>query len=186
MIRQHGSSFLIGLFSGLFAAGLVLLFISRPRRYPIRLLPPPTPAPLRVHVTGAVQRPAVYLLSVESILEDALEAAGGSLPDADLNRINLASPIEDGQQIFIPYQTIEDSSNALPLSAMNASDERIDINQATDAELEQLPGIGPSLAQKIVEYRLAHGLFLEVDDLLNVSGIGPAKLDQIRDLIRCQ
>ena len=185
MIRQHWYSFLTGLFSGLLAAGLVLLFLARPQRHPIRLLPPPTPAPVRVHVAGAVQNPDVYLLPIESILETALEAAGGSLPDADLHRINLAAPIEDGQQIYIPYQAGEDTSNPASAPAPIDFDDLVDINLATEAELEKLPGIGPSLAQKIVEFRLEHGLYLEVDDLLNVSGIGPAKLDQIRDLIRC-
>ena len=185
MIRQHWYSFLIGLFSGLFAAGLVLLFLTRPQRYPIRLLPPPTPAPLQVHVAGAVHNPDVYLLPINSILETALEAAGGHLPDADLNRINLAAPIENGQQIYIPYLALEDTSQSLSTSNPTSFENPIDVNLATEAELEKLPGIGPSLAQKIIEYRLEHGLYLEVDDLLNVSGIGPAKLDQIRDLIRC-
>ncbi|TFH37116.1 MAG: ComEA family DNA-binding protein [Anaerolineales bacterium] len=186
MKRQHWSSFLIGLLSGLLAAGFVLLFLARPRRYPIQLLPAPTPAPIRVHVAGAVLNPDVYFLPVGSILESALETAGGSLQDADLNRVNLAAPLEDGQQIFIPFRVAEASSNPSTAPAAFAADELIDINQATAAELEQLPGIGPSLAQSIVEYRLAHGLFLGIDDLLNVSGIGPAKLEQIRDRIRTQ
>lgn len=186
MIRQHLYAFLTGLFSGLLAAGLVILFLSRPQQHPIRLLPPPTPAPLKVHVTGAVHQPEVYLLPINSILKTALEAAGGQLPEADLDRINLAAPIVDGQQIFIPYQAIDDPSQTASAPDPASPEEPIDLNLATQVELEKLPGIGPSLAQKIVEYRLEHGLYLEVDELLNVSGIGPAKLDQIRALIRCQ
>jgi competence protein ComEA len=185
MIRQHISTFLIGLLSGLLAAGIVLLFLARPRRYPIRLLPPPTPSPIRVHVTGAVHHPDVYLLPVDSIFEAAIEAAGGGLPEADLGRVNLAAPIEDGQHIFIPFQVTEPDSDISPAAAVPVNTALIDINQATAAELERLPGIGPTLAQNIVDYRREHGLFLEAEDLLEVSGIGPAKLEQIRDLICC-
>jgi hypothetical protein len=115
MIRQHISTFLIGLLSGLHTAGIVLLFLSRPRRYPIRLLPPPTPNPIRVHVTGAVKDPDVYLLPVESIFARAIEAAGGGLPEADLSRVNLAAPVEDGQHIFIPFQVTDPPLDALPI-----------------------------------------------------------------------
>lgn len=186
MVRQQWSVFLVGLLSGLLSAGLVLLFISRPRRYPIQLHPPPTPAPIQVYITGSVAQPGVYLLPVESILERALEAAGGSNPDADLDRVNLAMTLVDGQQVYIPKKENEVPNPTTPVSQSQAAISVININQAGAAELERLPGIGPSLAEKIVEYRLTHGLFLEVEDLLKVSGIGPAKLDQIRDLIRCQ
>ncbi len=186
MIRQHWSVFLIGLLSGILSAGLILLFISRPRRYPIQLHPPPTPAPIRVHITGSVLQPGVYLVPVDSILENALEAAGGAHPDADLNRVNLAMTLVDGQQVYIPDKQNNGPEQPLEESQSHSMDNIININLAGPAELEQLPGIGPSLAEKIVEYRLTHGFFLEVEDLLKVSGIGPAKLDQIRDLIRCQ
>lgn len=186
MKRQHFATFLIGLLSGLLAAGLVLLFISRPMRYPIRLQPPPTSSPLRVHITGAVLNPGVYHLPCDSIWESALTAAGGVLAEADLDRINLAAPVEEGQHIFIPYLPTDNSSNALVSPTILNSTAIIDINHATVAELEQLPGIGPSLAKSIIEYREEHGLFLEPEDLLNVSGIGPSKLAQIRELITCQ
>ena len=185
MIRQHISTFLIGLLSGLLAAGIVLLFLSRPRRYPIRLLPPSTPGPIRAHVAGAIKNPDVYLLPVDSIFATAIEAAGGGLPEADLIRVNLAAPVEDGQYIYIPFQATDPPLDAPPASTAPMTTARIDVNQATAAELESLPGIGPTLAQNIVDHRLAHGFFLEVEDLLEVSGIGPAKLEQIRDLIRC-
>jgi competence protein ComEA len=186
MKRQYFATFLVGLLSGLLAAGLVLLFISRPKRYPIRLLPPPTSSPLRVHITGAVLNPGVYSLPADSIWESALHAAGGVLAEANLDRINLAAPLEEGQHIFIPYLSTVNTSDT-PVSPTNLNSAAIlDINHATAAELEQLPGIGSSLAKSIIIYREEHGLFLEPEDLLNVSGIGPSKLAQIRELITCQ
>lgn len=186
MIRQHVSTFLAGLLSGLLAAGVVLLFIARPKRFPIQLLPPPTPAPLRIHISGAVQNPGVYRIPPGSIYENALQAAGGRMPEADLARINLAAPLEDGQHLYIPFH-LENSSTPFPDSTgLLNNPELLDVNLATAAELEQLPGIGPSLAKGIIAFREEHGLFLAPDDLLNVSGIGPSKLEQIRDLITCQ
>lgn len=186
MIRQHWASFLIGLLSGLLAAGLVLLFISRPRRYPIRLSPPPTPSPLRVHVAGAVLHPGVYQLPVDGIWETALIAAGGELPEADLARINLAAPLNDGLHLFVPYRI--QSEAPVPASGQPDLDldTLVDVNRATLLDLEQLPGIGPTLAKSIIEYREEHGFFLSPEDLLQVSGIGPAKLEGIKDLIICQ
>jgi competence protein ComEA len=186
MIRQHWRSFLLGLLSGLMAAGFVLLFISRPRRYPIQLLPPPTASPLRIHVAGAVRHPGVYAVPINGIWESAIIAAGGELPEADLERINLAAPLEDGQHLFVPYRMSTDpgSPTGAPPDLNVAS--LVDVNHATLFDLEQLPGIGPSLAKNIVDFRETHGFFLIPEDLLQVSGIGPSKLAQIRDLIICR
>jgi competence protein ComEA len=139
-----------------------------------------------VHVTGAVLNPGVYQLPADAIWESALSAAGGVLAEADLDRINLAAPIEEGQHIFIPYSPTDiSSSTPAPPTILNST-EMLDINHATIAELESLPGIGPTLAKNIIEYREEYGLFLEPEDLLSVSGIGPSKLGQIRELITCQ
>jgi competence protein ComEA len=186
MKRQHLVIFLYGLLSGLFSAGIILLFLNRPKRYPIELLPPPSPAPLRIHITGAVTSPGVYSLPHGSICADAVAIAGGSLPDADMDRINLAAPLSDGQHTYIPFQSTEAIDHSTQDINPPSPAQRLNINTASSSDLENLPGIGPSLAQKIVEYRLNHGLFLTIDDLIHVSGIGPAKLDQIRDLISCQ
>ena len=183
MIRRHLPSFFFGLLSGLTAAGFILLFISRPKRYPIQLLPPPTPSPLRIHVAGAVRQPGVYLLPRESIWQDALHAAGGGTADADLTRVNLAATLVDGQHIFFPYESPEGSEDPVIQPRIQNDATLIDINHATLLELEQLPGIGPSLALKIVEYREENGFFLSLEELLNVSGIGPAKLALIKDQI---
>ncbi len=180
MLRRL-AHFLAGLLAGLLAAGLLLLLISRPRGQPVELLPPPTPSPLRVHVAGAVARPGVYALQPGAIVQQALEAAGGAAPDAALEALNQAAPLEDGQQIVVPSRLAASASPAPPLST--AENGRLNINTATPPELDRLPGIGPSLAQEIAAYREAHGPFQKIEDLLLVPGIGPAKLALIKDLV---
>jgi competence protein ComEA len=130
----------------------------------------------------------VYSIPRGAIIQDALQAAGGPTRDTALEAVNLAQPIQDGQRIFFPSQAdivapnptafpaVEDASGP-PANAL------LHLNQATAPELELLPGIGPSLAQKIIDYRDEHGPFGRVEDLLDVSGIGPAKLEAVRDLV---
>jgi competence protein ComEA len=181
---QQAKWFLGGLLSGLFAAGVILLVSSRPRGDPVTLLPPPTPLPLRVHVAGAVAAPGIYSLPHSAILDDALKAAGGPSPSANLDAVNLAGQLEDGQQVYVP--SIPEPTEAASMDgtpAVGAASGLINLNAATAEELEHLPGIGPNLAQTIVTYRMAHGPFASVDDLLDVPGIGPAKLDQVRGLV---
>jgi competence protein ComEA len=109
-----------------------------------------------------------------------VRAAGGPASDADLNRVNLAAELTDGERILVPAAVVAGSSSSAP----EASDGTLDLNTATAADLEKLPGIGPGLARAIVEYREAHGPFQAVEDLLLVPGIGPSRLAQIRDLVR--
>ena len=181
---QRFINFLAGLMTGLLSTGLLLLLLSEPRGLPIELHPPPTPRPIRIHVAGAVAQPGVYELPNGSHAQQAIEAAGGPLEGAVLDLVNLASPLIDGQQVYVPIE--DDISPVIPTSipALNqATAELININTATDAELESLPGIGPSLAQKIIEWREIHGPFLNPEDIIQVSGIGQSKLEQIIDLI---
>ena len=181
---QRLSTFLAGLLTGLLSTGLLLLLLSEPRGLPIELHPPPTPGPIRVHVAGAVAQPGVYELPNESHAQQAIEAAGGPLEGAVLDLVNLASPLEDGQQVYVPIE--DDSSPVIPTSVpafTQVTGELININTATDVELESLPGIGPSLAQKIIEWREINGPFLNPEDLIQVSGIGQSKLELIKDLI---
>lgn len=145
----------------------------------------PTPHPLRVYVSGAVQVPDVYALPPDSIVKDALLAAGGPAADADLDRVNLASPLADGQQIYIPHQG-EENLPVQPPSATSAQGQKVNINTADLAAFESLPGIGPALAQRIVDYRQAHGPFADIQEIMAVSGIGPATFEQIQDLIRTE
>ncbi|MBN1137455.1 MAG: ComEA family DNA-binding protein [Anaerolineae bacterium] len=143
--------------------------------------PTPTPGPLRVYVSGAVQRPDVYTLPPGSIVKDALLAAGGAAAEADLDSINLAHPVADGEQVHIP-RAGEQSPVRLP-SAQSLTPAKVNVNTADLAELETLPGIGPELAQRILDYRQAHGPFARIEDLLNVTGIGSGILEKIRDEI---
>jgi len=115
-----------------------------------------TPAPLRVYVSGAVQRPDVYELPPGSIVKDALLVAGGASQEADLDRINLAATLADGQQIYVPHQGEQDLP-VQPPAAESTGGTRININTASAEALETLPGIGPTLAQRIVAYRQANG-----------------------------
>jgi len=149
--------------------------------------PPPTPttAPIRVHVTGAVRAPAVYRLSLGSIVQEAIEAAGGPATDADLEHINLALELRDQQQVYVPRHG---EANPPPLVSGGATGgggaaAMVNINTAMAAELETLPRIGPTTAQRIIEYREANGLFRTIEDIQNVPGIGPATFDGFKDLI---
>jgi len=134
-----------------------------------------------VYVSGAVQYPDVYTLPPGSIVKDALLAAGGAVAEADLASINLARPVADGEQVHVP-RTGEQNPVRLP-SVEPLPVGKVNINTADRAALEALPGIGPELAQRILDYRQAHGPFAQISDLLNVTGIGPGILDKIRDEI---
>lgn len=134
------------------------------------------PETLVVHVSGAVNQPGLVALPVSSRVADAIAAAGGAKPGANLAGLNLASSVRDGDQIVVPL------AGAEPMSGQ-ATDPGIDINRATATELEDLPGVGPVLAARIVAYRDLHGPFAVIEDLLDVGGIGEAKLAAMRDSI---
>ena len=144
--------------------------------------PTPTAKPLRVYVSGAVRQPDVYTLASDSIVKDAIEAAGGSTDGADLDRINLASPVADGQHVYVPTLG-EENPPIQPPSNQPASGGQVNINTADSAALESLPGIGPALAQRIIDYRQEHGPFAQIEDVMDVSGIGPATFEKMQDLI---
>ena len=145
------------------------------------MLPSPTPAPVRVHVSGAVMSPGVYTLPSGSIAQDALDLAGGPAEGADLSAVNLALPLADGRQLNI-LRVGEPTPKSPPASAP-APTGPVNVNTASTAELEALPSIGPVIAERIIQYRQQHGPFRTVDALLLVPGIGPATLEKFRDLI---
>ena len=138
----------------------------------------PTPRLLRVYVSGAVLHPDVYALEPDSIVKDALMAAGGPAKDADLDRINLASPLSDGQQVHVP-RLGEESPPAQAPSRLSGIAGKINLNTADAALLETLPGLGPVLAQRVVAYRQEHGRFDRIEEIMEVSGIGQRKLEHI-------
>lgn len=180
---------LIGFLAGLIVAGLIFLSVRQPEGKPIELLPSPTPELLVVYVSGAVKRPGVYELSPGSRLVDAVQTAGGFLISAQTSSINLAKKLRDGEQVYIPGQdqvptpelTIGDGG--LLFTPTPPVSQMVDINTASAEQLEQLPGIGPTTANKIIEYRMANGPFTKAEDLLKVAGIGPTILAEIRELI---
>jgi competence protein ComEA len=144
-----------------------------------------TAAPLVVHVAGAVARPGLVRLPPGSRVADAIAAAGGTVAGADLDRLNLAAPLADGSRLYVPFAGRPVPPDETPAGAQGADTPAvIDLNTATAAELESLPGIGPATARAIIEHRQRHGRFRSVDELLAVRGIGPAKLAQIRGRVR--
>ena len=141
-----------------------------------------------VHVDGAGMVPGVHELSPGSRVFDAIEAAQGLLPDADRSRLNLAAVVGDGQRVWVPRLGEEEPAVIAITGATGgggaaAGDPIVDLNTADAARLETLPGIGPSIAAAIVSHRQEHGAFRRVDDLLDVPGIGPAKLDRLEALV---
>lgn len=176
-----------GVICGLLAAGLILLISEAPRGETIILLPAPTPHPILIHVAGAIAQPGVYTLEAGSRVQDAVQAAGGLLPGADLRGVNLAAVMQDGERVTIPTTP----PTPLPGSLEDLSEDSrsttilypINLNTATQAELESLPGIGPITAQKIIQYREQNGPFIKIEDLLKVPGIGPKTFEEIKSLI---
>jgi competence protein ComEA len=192
---------LVGVMAGFALAGL-LLFVSRaPAGQPIVLQPAPTKAPVAVHVIGAVPRPGLYEFAEGARVQDAIDAAGGLLTSANPDAVNLASLLTDGQQLNIPYKTgqgsAEEDNTTLVLPGFDDEEEDdsssngpsflnnqlININTAASAELQTLPGIGPALAQRIIDYREDNGAFTTIEEIMDVSGIGPATFERIKDMI---
>lgn len=162
-----------------------------------------------VHITGEVKKVGIITLEEGARIADAITVAGGATKEADLQEVNLAYKLQDGQKIYIPnkkekeknetktYITTEsgnnvikqeNSSNSTNLGTNKNSQEKggnkkVNINEARQEELEQLPGIGPSIASRIIEYRKQNGKFQKIEDLQNVKGIGDAKYANIKDYV---
>ena len=134
-----------------------------------------------VHVVGAVRRPGLFRLKEGARVADAVARAGGPTRRADLSAVNLAAPLADGQQVIVPRR----GPGGAPAAVAGASvpGAKVSLATATVEQLDELPGIGPVTAQKIVDWRTTHGPFRSVDDLDDVPGIGPARIEQLRDLV---
>jgi competence protein ComEA len=172
-----------GVLGGLLSAGIILLVSSQPRGRAVQLQPAPTAAPILVHVSGSVLNPGVYALPRSSRVQDAIQAAGGLLPEADEQILNLAAPLKDGERIKVPSQRPTDALLAPGSAASTPGSGLINLNWATQAELESLPGIGPEMARRILDYRDQNGPFASIEAIQQVPGIGPATYARIQDRI---
>lgn len=140
-----------------------------------------TPPMVVVDVAGDVKTPGVYELPMNSRVNDAIKAAGGTNKSADLSYINQARVVKDGEQIFIDKKASGTTSTVRRSTAINGI---ININRATAKELDKLPGIGPVIAGRIIEYRKVNGFFATIDDLKKVQGIGASTLEKFKSKIR--
>ena len=182
----------------LLVAGIVLLAVlALGGRLLLRSDRPAVPEPIRVaaqspassaatsqlfvHVVGAVRRPGLYRLDAGSRVADALARAGGTTRRAQLELVNLAAPLADGQQVVVPRRG--SVASAAAGAGGLAPTAPVQLSTATLEQLDALPGVGPVTAQKILDYRQQHGSFRSVDELDAISGIGPARLEQLRGLV---
>ena len=185
------------LFGGAVAVAVLLVLLVRhlgggggsaaPVVAPVRAPAKPAAAAaklLLVDVAGAVRRPGLYRLRSGSRVDDAITAAGGATGKAQLDTVNLAAPVADGEQIVVPGRgATAGGAAASPPAAGSSPSAPVDLNSATLEQLEALPGIGPVTAQKILDYRQQHGAFHSVDELQGVPGIGPAHMAQLKGLV---
>lgn len=192
--RQLTSYFLAALLgSAITFGGLSLSNRTQPApiiiQPPATLAPTATPSPLRIYINGAVTSPGIYLLPTGSIAQEAIRQAGGFTSQAYADAVNLAQPLADGMQIYVPTLAEKEalaptllnpnSNNGTGLTAAGL----INLNRATAAELETLPGIGPSTAAQIITYREQNGPFATIEAIMDVPGIGPAKFNALKDLV---
>ncbi len=203
---ERNRGHVIVLLINLAVTGGLFFWLQRPAPAPLEITPPqPSPAPvitpraqppfgtataapLRVYVSGAVAHPDVYRLPPGSIVKDAIQAAGGASGEADLDRVNLAQELRDQQQVVVPRvgETVvppaagsapPNRSGEVPLTA------KVNINTAAADELDTLPGIGAEMAGRIINYRAANGPFKSIEDIQQVTGIGAATYQKLKDLI---
>jgi competence protein ComEA len=189
---KHWQNTLLGLFIGMIATAVLFLVTAPPRGTSVELLPAPSPAPIQVHVDGAVKNPGVYSLPSASRVGQAIQAAGGFNAQANQGAVNLAARLKDGDRLTIPAEGTQVAplqSNAEPTvpksksAALATPGAPVNLNTATLEDLQTLPGIGVTRAQDILDYRQAHGVFKTIDELQNVKGIGEATFERLKPFI---
>ena len=184
------------LFGAAVAAAILLVLLLRhlggsgsaaptvtPLPAPARTEKPAAAKLLVIDVAGAVRRPGLYRLQAGSRIDDAIAAAGGVTGKAQLDAVNLAAPIADGEQVVVPGRGVAGAPAASSPTAGSSPSAPLDLNTATAEQLDSLPGIGPVTAQKILDYRQQHGAFHSVVELEGVPGIGPGRLSQLKGLV---
>lgn len=178
--RRGMRALVVAALVALLGAG-VFAWYARPRVEPVdppgppaAAVPSPSAAEVVVAVSGRVHHPGLLRLPAGSRVADALEAAGGALPGTDLSQLNLARRLTDGELVVV---------GAVAVNGSPPGDGLVNLNTATVEDLDRLPGVGPTLAQRIVDYRTAHGGFRTVDQLREVDGIGPSKFTEIKDKV---
>lgn len=187
-MKEHWWLLIGGILFGLLSAGLILLLSRPPRGKSVLLRPPPTSVPIIVDVDGAVRRPGIYSLPVNSRVWDCVQVAGGFSEDANPDLINSAAMVYDGDHIHIPSleedgPVVQESGQELYIRPTAIKIRfPIDITTANQTALEALPGIGPVTAEKMIAYREEYG-FSSVEDVQKVPGIGPVTFEKIQDLI---
>jgi competence protein ComEA len=183
--RRRALAYVLALLTVLSLAGRVAFRDEgpAPAAAPLNLRAEPPPArKVVVHVVGQVYKPGLYSLPEGSRVDDAIKRAGGPKPKAALALVNLAAPVADGQQVVVPSN--REAAQALAGGSMaGGAGGPVHLNSATLDQLDELPGIGPVTAQKILDYRSEHGAFGSVEELDAVPGIGPATLEELRDLV---
>jgi len=179
----------------LIVGGIVLVLQTRPVPVEITILPPiptatsiptGTPGPIKIYVSGAVKTPNTTVsIAAGGRVQDAIDAAGGTLDGADLERVNMAAVLHDGDQVDVPTigQAAAADATSDVVLATPPGGAKVYINTATLDQLQTLPGVGPTTAQNIIDYRTAKGPFKSLDDLDQVSGIGPGLLEKIKLLV---
>lgn len=202
-VAYFGVRRLVASSAGVVVAIGVGWFVFRPSPTPVELVLPsittsvssPSGGDIQIHVVGAVERPGVYTLPINSRVVDAVAAAGGSLPLADLEGINMAQTLLDAEQVLIPRRAVSrprvtvaprlqpKPRTSTTVIAPELTSRVVNINTATASQLETLTGVGPATARAIISYRTSKGSFSKVEDLLNVPGIGPSKLAAMRNEI---
>ncbi len=177
---MKGSNFfwyILSILFGFLIAGVILLLNTNDPGIPIKIVPAPTSEPIKVYLSGDIENPGVYLLPVDSRMEDLINLSKIKIPPE--SDINLASKLYDGQHIQFLSKDAVVRTNIVTIT----DSELININEADIEELMLLPGIGETKAKEIIMYRETYGYFDTIEDILNVPGIGDATFNQLRDKI---